>query len=55
MRMIFLKIPMMDKDAKECRTTLERWLYLLKNMDKMDMIPQTFTQKDALNDNDENI
>lgn len=45
MRMIFLKIPMMDKDAEDCRTTFERWLYLLKNMDKMDMIPQTFTKE----------
>lgn len=42
MRMTFLKIPMMDKDPEECRTTLERWLYILKNMDKMDTIPQTF-------------
>lgn len=42
MGMTFLKIPMMVKDAEECKTTLERWLYLLKNMDKMETIPQTF-------------
>lgn len=42
LRMTFLKIPMMEKDADDCRTTLERWLYLLKHMDKMEAIPTTF-------------
>ena len=45
MRMTFLKIPMLDKDADECETTLERWLYLLKNMEKMEAIPQTFMKE----------
>ncbi|MDE6273089.1 MAG: Rpn family recombination-promoting nuclease/putative transposase [Muribaculaceae bacterium] len=44
MRMTFLKIPMMEKDAEECQTTLERWLYLLKNMETMESIPRTFMQ-----------
>ena len=42
MKMTFLKIPLMVKDAEDCRTTLERWLYILKNMEKMEAIPQTF-------------
>ena len=42
MRMTFLKIPLMVKDADDCKTTLERWIYILKNMDKMEAIPQTF-------------
>ncbi len=42
MGMTFLKIPMMVKGAEECKTTLERWLYLLKHMEKMETIPQTF-------------
>ncbi|MDE5795446.1 MAG: Rpn family recombination-promoting nuclease/putative transposase [Muribaculaceae bacterium] len=45
MGMTFLKIPMLDKDADECKTTLERWLYLLKNMEKMETIPQTFMKE----------
>lgn len=45
MRMTFLKIPMMDKNAEECETTLEKWLYLLKNMDKMEAIPNTFMRE----------
>ena len=44
MRMTFLKIPMMDKNADECETTLERWLYILKHMEKMEAIPQSFTK-----------
>ncbi|MDE6341692.1 MAG: Rpn family recombination-promoting nuclease/putative transposase [Muribaculaceae bacterium] len=43
MRMTFLKIPMMEKDAEECDTSLEKWIYILKNMEKMEAIPQTFT------------
>ncbi len=40
--MTFIKIPMMTKDAENCRDTFERWLYVLKNMDKMDAIPKVF-------------
>ena len=42
MRMNFLKIQMLHKDADECKTTLERWLYIFKHMEKMEAIPQTF-------------
>lgn len=45
MRMTFLKIPMMDKNADECETLLDRWIYLLKNMEKMEAIPQSFTNE----------
>ncbi|MDE7441737.1 MAG: Rpn family recombination-promoting nuclease/putative transposase [Muribaculaceae bacterium] len=45
MRMTFLKIPMMDKNADDCDTTLEKWLYLLKYMDKMEAIPNTFMKE----------
>ena len=40
--MTFIKVPMMDKDAEDCRDTLERWIYLLKNMDKMEAMPKVF-------------
>ncbi len=42
--MTFLKIPMMDKEADDCKTTLEKWLYLLKHMETMEAIPQTFAK-----------
>ncbi len=42
--MTFLKIPMMDKEAEDCETTLEKWIYLLKHMETMEAIPQTFTK-----------
>ncbi|MDE6548402.1 MAG: Rpn family recombination-promoting nuclease/putative transposase [Muribaculaceae bacterium] len=44
MRMTFLKIPMMEKDAEECETVLEKWLFIFKNMEKMEALPQTFTK-----------
>ncbi|MDE6512347.1 MAG: Rpn family recombination-promoting nuclease/putative transposase [Muribaculaceae bacterium] len=37
----------MDKDADECETTLERWMYLLKNMEA---IPQSFTKDPIFRD-----
>lgn len=42
MGMTFLKIPMMVKDADSCRDTFDKWLYLLKNMDKMETMPKVF-------------
>ena len=50
MRMTYLKIPMMDKDADKCETTLERWMYLLKNMENMEAIPQSFTKDPIFRD-----
>lgn len=45
MWMTFLKIPMLHKSAEECGTTLEKWIYILKHMEKMEAIPQTFMQE----------
>ncbi len=42
MSMTFLKIPMMDKDADECENTLEKWIFLMKNMEKMETMPTSF-------------
>lgn len=50
MRMTFLKIPMMHKDAEACETTLERWMYLLKNMEKMEALPQSFAKDPVFRD-----
>ena len=41
--MTFLKIPMMVKDAANCKDTFDKWLYLFKNMEKMEAMPQAFT------------
>ncbi|MDE7160094.1 MAG: Rpn family recombination-promoting nuclease/putative transposase [Muribaculaceae bacterium] len=42
MSMTFLKIPMMVKNPEECRDTLDRWIYLFKNMETMETIPSVF-------------
>lgn len=44
LRMTFLRIPMFHKQADDCKTTLDRWLYLLKNMEKMESMPTMFVQ-----------
>ena len=43
LRMVFLKIPMLTKDEKECKESLERWLYIFKNRETMERIPSSFT------------
>ena len=43
LHMVFLKLPMLNKDAEECRETLERWLYVFKNMETMKSIPVSFS------------
>lgn len=50
MKMTFLKIPMMDKTPEECKTTLDRWMYLMKNMENMKAMPTTFLQDPVFND-----
>lgn len=44
LRMTFLRIPMLRKHVDECKTTLDRWLYLFKNMEKMESMPTLFIQ-----------
>ena len=43
LRMVFIKIPLLTKDEKDCKESLERWLYLFKNMENMERIPSSFT------------
>lgn len=42
MHMIFLKVPLMNMKAEDCKTMLERWLYIFRNLDKLEQIPQSF-------------
>lgn len=44
LRMIFLKIPLMEKKAEECETLLEKWMYLFKNSEKMKAMPRNFLE-----------
>ncbi|MDE6742009.1 MAG: Rpn family recombination-promoting nuclease/putative transposase [Muribaculaceae bacterium] len=45
MRMFFLKLPLMDKKPEECEDLLDIWIYLFKNLENMNAIPQTFTER----------
>ena len=45
LKMKFLRLPLMKKTEEECKKTLERWLYILKNMENMERIPTSFTQE----------
>lgn len=40
--MTFLKLPLLTKSAEECRERMDKWIYLIKNMDKMEAIPTQF-------------
>lgn len=42
-RMIFLKLPLMRKDEDSCENDFERWIYILKNLEKMKKMPAQFT------------
>lgn len=39
MRQIYLEFPWFTKEADECETDFERWLYLLKNMEVLERMP----------------
>ena len=38
-RMIFLQMPCFKKEAAQCRTLFDRWIYLLKNMEVLERMP----------------
>ena len=39
LRQVYLELPRFTKEAEECETDFERWLYLLKNMETLDRMP----------------
>ena len=39
MRYIFLELPSFTKEEEECKTDFERWIYVLKNMEKLQRLP----------------
>ena len=46
LRQIFLELPYFNKNEKECVSNFERWIYVLKNMEKLERMP--FKAKDAV-------
>jgi predicted transposase/invertase (TIGR01784 family) len=38
-RMIFLQMPVFNKEPAQCRTLFDRWIYVLKNMEVLDRMP----------------
>ena len=38
-RQVYLELPWFTKEADECETDFERWLYLLKHMDTLERMP----------------
>ncbi|MBQ4162209.1 MAG: Rpn family recombination-promoting nuclease/putative transposase, partial [Parabacteroides sp.] len=40
MRHIYLSLPYFTKREEECETDFDRWIYLLKNMDSFEKIPE---------------
>ena len=39
MQQIYLEMPFFKKEEDECKTPFEMWLYVLKNMDKLERMP----------------
>ena len=39
LRMICLQMPCFEKEADECESHFERWIYILKNMEILDRMP----------------
>ena len=39
LRMIYLQLPLFKKEADECENQVERWIYLLKNMETLSRSP----------------
>ena len=44
---MYIQLPRFDLDLSELRSRLDQWLFILKNLKKMDMAPEVFT-KDSL-------
>jgi predicted transposase/invertase (TIGR01784 family) len=39
LRLIYLQLPLFVKEAEECVTDFERWIYVLKNMETLNRLP----------------
>jgi uncharacterized phage infection (PIP) family protein YhgE len=48
MRFVYLQLPLFTKKQDECDTFFERWIYVLKNMNVLDKLPDAY-QCEAFN------
>ena len=39
LRQIFIALPVFEKDEEQCETDFDRWIYVLKNMEKLERMP----------------
>ena len=39
LRMVFLQMPLFNKTEAECKTDLDKWTFILKNMENLQIIP----------------
>jgi predicted transposase/invertase (TIGR01784 family) len=46
----FIELPKFDKKLDELSTTLEKWIYFIKNADNFELIPETYKEQQELND-----
>lgn len=46
-RMIFLKIPLMEKTPEQCDSDLDIWMYLFKHLEKMKEMPMNFMRNEV--------
>ncbi len=42
LRLIYLQLPLFEKEADECSTDFERWIYVLKHMETLQRFPEEF-------------
>jgi predicted transposase/invertase (TIGR01784 family) len=42
LNLIFIQLPLFNKNVDECENDFEKWLYVLKNMDVLERLPKTF-------------
>jgi predicted transposase/invertase (TIGR01784 family) len=42
---LFIEIKKFDKNLEDCQSRFDKWLYLLKNLSKLDHIPAAFQEK----------
>jgi predicted transposase/invertase (TIGR01784 family) len=39
---VFIQLPLFNKKEEECESFEDKWLYVLKNMDVLECLPETF-------------
>ena len=42
--MLFVKLPLLHRNAEECTTLAQQWIFILKNLEKMEKMPTVFME-----------